>query len=144
MKIYFAGSITGGRESVAQYQAIIEVLSQYGTVLTEHVGSSSLTDRGEAAVMTSDAIYTRDIDWLRAADLLVAEVTTPSLGVGYELGFAEANNIPTLCLFCTASGRRLSAMIAGNRSFNVVSYQDPTELVQILAQQIPTLVPTHA
>ena len=31
--------------------------------------------------------------------VIVAEVTQPSLGVGYELGRAIENNIPTCCLF---------------------------------------------
>ncbi len=143
MKIYFAGSISGGRDEQAGYETIIALLGAYGTVLTEHVGSSVLTDRGEEATHTNKVVYDRDIAWLKECDLLVAEVTTPSLGAGYELGFAEANQIPTLCLFRSTSERRLSPMIAGNHSFRVVSYQDATELTQILAQQLPRLVPTH-
>ena len=52
--------------------------------------------------------------WLRQSDAVVAEVTTPSLGVGYELGAAENIGKPVLCLYRTGPGRRLSAMIAGN------------------------------
>ena len=49
-------------------------------------------------------IYERDVKWLAEADFVVAEVTQPSLGVGYELGYAEAHRKPTLCLFRPSSG----------------------------------------
>lgn len=37
--------------------------------------------------------------------MVVAEVTQPSLGVGYELGWAVALGKPILCLFRPQSGR---------------------------------------
>ena len=43
-KIYFCGSIRGGREDAALYMRIIEQLRQYGTVLTEHVGKQDLEE----------------------------------------------------------------------------------------------------
>ena len=43
MKIYFAGSIRGGRDDVKLYQQIINFISGYGEVLTEHVGNENLT-----------------------------------------------------------------------------------------------------
>ena len=45
-KIYFAGSIRGGREDASLYNSVIQHLSQYGTVLTEHVGLESLKSDG--------------------------------------------------------------------------------------------------
>ena len=41
MKIYFAGSIRGGREEEETYLKFIEHLATYGQVLTEHVGKNS-------------------------------------------------------------------------------------------------------
>lgn len=49
LKIYFAGSIRGGRQDVQLYARIIRVLQQYGTVLTEHVADPSLEKSGWAA-----------------------------------------------------------------------------------------------
>ena len=43
MKIYFAGSIRGGRGDAEIYAQIIEFLQGYGEVLTEHIGDTSLT-----------------------------------------------------------------------------------------------------
>ncbi|XP_005861088.1 PREDICTED: 2'-deoxynucleoside 5'-phosphate N-hydrolase 1 [Myotis brandtii] len=58
-------------------------------------------------------IHQRDLALLQRADLIVAEVTQPSLGVGYEVGRAVALNKRILCLFRRKSGRVLSAMIRG-------------------------------
>jgi nucleoside 2-deoxyribosyltransferase len=52
-----------------------------------------------AQASTEVFIYERDVAWLRESDFVIAEVTQPSLGVGYELGFAEAISKPILCLY---------------------------------------------
>uniref|UniRef100_A0A671Y4A6 2'-deoxynucleoside 5'-phosphate N-hydrolase 1 n=1 Tax=Sparus aurata TaxID=8175 RepID=A0A671Y4A6_SPAAU len=114
MKVYFCGSIRGGRDDVLLYRKIVEKLQSYGTVLTEHVSSTELSDRGEDASAAGDrAIHDRDVDWLRQSDVVVAEVTQPSLGVGYELGRAVDMKKKIFCLFRPSSGRCLSAMIRG-------------------------------
>lgn len=41
MKIYFAGSIRGGRDDASIYARLIEELKTHGEVLTEHVGFES-------------------------------------------------------------------------------------------------------
>jgi len=121
MKIYFAGSIRGGREDRDRYHSLIKHLSQYGEVLSEHIGEESLSASGEKDE-DNVMIHRRDMDWLFAADAVVAEVSTPSLGVGYEIGRAVENQIPVLCLYRLGSPKKLSAMIAGSPELTVVSY----------------------
>ncbi len=127
--IYFAGSISGGRDDRALYVEIISALRSYGRVLTEHIADESLTDMGET--LGNVEIHDRDIEWLRSATCMVAEVTTPSLGVGYEIGRAVEWNLPILCLFRTGSGRRLSAMIAGCGGVTMQEYTDTADLPRI-------------
>jgi len=122
MKIYFAGAIRGGRDETDIYNNIITYLSSKAEVLTEHVGSSELMTIGETN-RSDGEIFLRDMEWLQSADLVIAEVTTPSLGVGYELGIAEKLKIPVLCLYRPIKGKRLSAMISGNEKFNCQAYQ---------------------
>jgi len=121
VKIYFAGSIRGGREDAALYLQIIDYLKTYGEVLTEHVGDPMLTELGDDGI-TDRYIHDRDLDWLQSADILVAEVTTVSLGVGYEIGRAVESGKKVLCLFRPDSSRNLSAMIAGCADLELVSY----------------------
>jgi len=47
MKIYFSGSVSGGRKDVELYIQIILQLKERGLVLTEHIGDTRLDARGE-------------------------------------------------------------------------------------------------
>ena len=131
MKIYFAGSIRGGRNDALLYKQIIDYISNYGEVLTEHVGDTSLSKLGEKRNKDKH-IYDRDLEWLESADVVIAEVTTPSLGVGYELGIADKLNKPVLCLFRQQYGKKLSAMLTGNDSFNCRIYNNFKEIQSII------------
>ncbi len=115
LKIYFAGSIRGGRDDDGIYIKLIQALLKHGEVLTEHVGDESLTDLGESQ-LSDPQIYIRDMNWLVDSDVMIAEVTVPSLGVGYEISKAESNGKPVLCLYREQDGKRLSAMIRGNHN----------------------------
>uniref|UniRef100_A0A3Q2VB61 2'-deoxynucleoside 5'-phosphate N-hydrolase 1 n=1 Tax=Haplochromis burtoni TaxID=8153 RepID=A0A3Q2VB61_HAPBU len=105
MKVYFCGSIRGGRDDVHVYRRIVHALQSYGTVLTEHVSSAELSDRGQRSHTENSYAHMNKV--------VVAEVTQPSLGVGYELGRAVDMKKKIFCLFRPSSGRILSAMIRG-------------------------------
>ena len=125
-KVYFAGSIRGGRDDAGLYRSIIEYIQKTDTVLTEHVGDLSLSvlERGRS----KDAlIWAQDTGWLKESDLVIAECTNPSLGVGYELAFAEAHGIPCYC-FYDPDKVQLSAMIAGDAYFTVLPYRRAEEI----------------
>jgi len=126
MKIYFAGAIRGGRNDAKIYEKIITYLGNIGQVLTEHVGDQDLGNMGEKGGIDM-AIHKRDIKWLQSADVIVAEVTTPSLGVGYELGIAEKLKKPVLCLYRPSKDKRLSAMVKGNNQLSLWEYHNLTE-----------------
>lgn len=123
MKIYFAGSIRAGREDVGLYHQIIAHLKQYGEVLTEHVGDYRLSIEGQNQ-LPDKYIHDRDLDWLRSADVVVAEVTVPSLGVGYEIATAMHEKIPVIGLFRINEGKQLSAMIRGSEGVYMIDYSD--------------------
>ena len=131
-RIYFAGAIRGGRGDAPLYAEIVSVLRQYGEVLTEHIGDVALTSAGESNSDTE--IHDRDLAWLREADVLVAEVTTPSLGVGYEIGKATEWGTPVLCLFRPGKGLVLSALIAASKNVTVRTYERTAELTVIFDQ----------
>jgi nucleoside 2-deoxyribosyltransferase len=123
MKIYFAGAIRGGREDARMYKNIIRYLAKIGQVLTEHVGNIDINFKGEISNKDKN-IFIRDINWLQMADVVVAEVTTPSLGVGYELGIAEKLKKPVLCLHKSSENYQLSAMLNGNNKFCCQEYDN--------------------
>lgn len=133
MKIYFAGSIRGGRDDKELYADIINVLSTHGEVLTEHVGNKKLTAFGEDGP-TDEYIYKRDMGWLKETDVVIAEVSTPSLGVGYELAKAEEWGKKILCLYRETEGKRLSAMVAGSGTLEIKKYKSFGDLKGIFKE----------
>lgn len=132
MKIYFAGAIRGGRQDSLLYYEIVQQLQKHGEVLTEHIGDTELGVLGQD--IGDGKIHDRDLGWLKESDYLVAEVTTPSLGVGYEIGKATEWGKPVLCLYRPAEGLALSAMISGSNAVTLKEYQSPTELPEIFEQ----------
>ena len=101
-------------------------------VLTEHVGLESLQQEGERT-MTEEEIFLRDMAWLTECDLVVAECTTPSHGVGYEL--ARARDIgKEVHIFYDLSRGRLSAMLAGDSRFILHPYTDREALFESLGR----------
>ena len=122
MRIYFSASITSGRGQAHIYPTIIEHLQQYGEVLTAFVANQAYAAEGEQQ-LPPEAVYQRDIDYINQCDVLVAEVTVPSFGVGVEMAHAGMRGKPVLALYQPSKGRRLSAMIAGDPKVTVAEYR---------------------
>ena len=129
-KVYFAGSIRGGRADAELYRQMIEHIQKTDIVLTEHVGNLALS-KIEHLPNRDAAIYDQDTAWLRESDLVIAECTTPSLGVGYELAYAERFGKPVHILF-NATRTNLSAMLIGDPYFHIHPYTTPSEVLPIL------------
>lgn len=122
----------GGRGHQEIYHSLIDFLKKHGEVLTEFVGDSNLTYEGSK--LPVDQIYKRDVELIDICDLVVAEVSTPSLGVGYEIAYAEAKGKPVICLYKPEEGKALSAMIEGNPNVKLFIYNDVSELEEIIAK----------
>ena len=121
MKIYFSGSIRGGRNDAELYKKIISYLKTKGEVLTEHIGNISLSSEGQIHIKDT-TIHDQDMDFLLDSDIVIAEVTNPSLGVGYEIGRAIENHKRVVCFYRPRSTSKLSAMISGSRDIEVIEY----------------------
>ena len=131
MKIYFACSITGGREFESIYQALVRGLVTEGhQVLTAHLAESSAGEQESA--LGPQEVYIRDADWIHESDVLIAEVSVPSHGVGYEIGFALENGKRVLTLH--QQDRKISKMISGNPDelSPVKAYPEPVEALQMM------------
>ncbi len=116
MNIYFSCSLTGGRADQPIYAAIVSfLLSQGHTVPTAQLADPAVM--AEEATIDSATVYQRDIQWLDECDAVVAEVSTPSHGVGYEIAYALLRGKPVLC--CHRVDARVSKMLTGNDSPNL-------------------------
>jgi hypothetical protein len=143
MNIYFACSITGGREFEPVFAAMVDsMLSDGHEVPTAHLATPAVREM-ELIVAPAD-VYARDVAWIRGADVLVAEVSTPSHGVGYEIGFALGLGKPVLA--CHRQDRGISKMLSGNPDANLTirQYSTSEDVVKIvrgfLAQRLVELL----
>ncbi|NGP89502.1 nucleoside 2-deoxyribosyltransferase [Aliifodinibius halophilus] len=127
MNIYFSGSIRGGRQDAKTYNQLIDELKKFGDVLTEHVGSSEISSEP-----TDREIHRQDMQWLKEANLLIGEVTTPSHGVGYEIGYAVAMGKPVFCLHQKKEEKALSAMLNGDPAIKCFEYAEIEEARAII------------
>ncbi len=142
MKIYFSGSISGGREHAAIYQQLVAHLQALGhEVLSAHVADPDVLEREKDTAPR--IVFERDVAWVHACDVMIAEVSTPSLGVGYEYGLAVQLGKPVLCVY--RSGLRLSKMITGNPAPNlkVATYATEAELERITFSFLESLTTTQ-
>ena len=131
MNIYFSCSITGGRRDQHLYQALVQALLADGhRVPTAHLSSSDVMALEE--VVDPQETYARDVAWVTGCDALVAEVSTPSHGVGYEIAFALGLGKPVLCLY--QEGHPVSKMITGNTrpGLRVEAYRHPAQAAAVM------------
>jgi 2'-deoxynucleoside 5'-phosphate N-hydrolase len=134
--IYFSGSISGGRHDLEVYRAIVEAMTKVGhRVIAGAVTADHIGDAGE--LLTPGEIHARDLRWIDECDILVAEGSRPSLGVGYEVAYARyQRNIPIICLYRPAYTKRCSAMIGGDPAIRLIEYESLEEALPILLQSI--------
>jgi hypothetical protein len=131
MNIYFACSITGGREDEQIYQEIVAALLADGhEVPTALLAGPDATEL--EVILDPVTVYKRDTGWIKDCDLLVAEVSTPSHGVGYEIAYALGLRKRVLCLH--RAGVSVSKMITGNRDdkLSIWAYSNIKDAVQYL------------
>jgi 2'-deoxynucleoside 5'-phosphate N-hydrolase len=134
MKIYFATSISGVISEDSNYNntELIKILKEHGTVLSEHFANADIQSIGEQE-LSDKFIHDRDMGWIDESDCIVADVTNPSLGVGYEIRHGIVTGKKILCLK-RRNGKRLSAMITGSGKVTVKEYSDIKEAETIIRE----------
>ena len=140
MNIYFACSITGGRDFEPVYQAIMAALLADGHIVpTAHLADSRV--KALEAIVNPRVVYERDVAWIRDCQALVAEVSTPSHGVGYEVAYALSIGKPVLCVH--QAGRPISKMLSGNSNpcLQVNSYRASDDAIAIIRSFLSQVQP---
>lgn len=129
MKVYFSCSLTGGRGDQPVYAAIVEWLVAQGhSVLTAHLTRADVMVDEDS--MTPEAVFMRDIAWLNESDVVIAEVSTPSHGVGYEIAHAVLKGKRVLCI--ARQGARVSKMLSGNPSVTFARYEGEAGAIEVM------------
>lgn len=131
MNIYFACSITGGRDDEAVYRQLVDAMLADG----HDVPTADLANSNTLEMETNHPakeVYTRDVTWIEEADCLVAEVSTPSHGVGYEISYALNLGKPVLCIY--QQDVKVSKMLTGNDqpTLQIQAYKDTQDALKLL------------
>jgi nucleoside 2-deoxyribosyltransferase len=124
--LYLSCSLTGGRQDQPVVAALVARMEALGhRVLTAHLAAeSAMTADGG---LSPEAVFERDTAWLRDSNAVIAEVSTPSHGVGFEIAYALERGKPVLCL--AREGVRVSKMLTGVRQtgFHFQTYRTVEE-----------------
>lgn len=131
MRIYFSCSLTGGRQDQPVYAGMVRHLQDAGhEVLTAHLADPEVMVLD--GVLDPLAVYERDTAWIRECEVVIAEVSTPSHGVGFEIAYALGRDKPVFCFY--RAGAKVSKMITGNRTpgFEVHAYDDPVHAIRLM------------
>ena len=131
MIIYCAGPIRGNTKYRNDFAEIIRHIKSLG-----HTALSEINEEFKSNIPLNEReIFNRDIKWIEKSSILIAEVSAPSLGVGFEISYAlYKQRIPVLALF-NKDADNVSAMIAGCSSdlLSVKKYSDTEHLNKLVA-----------
>ena len=130
MKIYFGFTVAGDRSQVNTARRLVELLETMGhEVLTRHLVSDNAAQMDRT--ITPQAVYERDMNWLRQSDIFIAEVSGSSFGLGYEAGYVLGSSGKKAVLFYRRDAApRISLLITGNTHPNcrLAPYSDSAEI----------------
>lgn len=141
MQIYLACTVRGDRGAIAGLRSLVASLEDAGhTILTKHL----LEDNVETAesALTEREVYERDIEWLKACDILIADASGSSFGVGFEVGYVLGRSDRTdqrvVLLYLADRRDQISRLIAGNAHprCRVVAYETGAELATTVLSMI--------
>lgn len=140
MKIYFGFTVAGDRSTLENARKIVGCLEDLGhEVVTRHL----VNDDARAAdrELGSETVYRRDMAWLLSCDLLVAETSGSSFGVGYEAGYLLAGaRVKVILFYRREMDGKISFLITGNTHPNctVVPYSSFEEIRNFLKHHVGT------
>lgn len=141
MQIYLACTVRGDRGAVAALRTLVAALERAGhTVLTKHLLDDNV--EGAESTLTERAVYERDIAWLEACDVLIADGSGSSFGVGFEVGYVLGRSDRThqrVVLLYRADRRdQISRLIVGNAHprCETLSYEDGSDLSRLVGARL--------
>ena len=130
MNFYFSGAIYGGMQKLEAYKKLVKELTKFGNVLDEEVADDNVLIREES--ISDKDVFESLVDRLKRADLVFAEVTVPSLGVGYEIGYADKTNKRIICVYDKTVTPKLTTMLRGNNRLKIIPYTNINEIINNL------------
>ena len=125
MKIYFGAAITFSREMLPVYEKVVAQIEEMGhDVISKQVIDPELSKEDILNKQQPEKVFAAEIKKIKAADLMVAEVTIPSWGTAFLMEQALMINKPVIALYYKNAQRRLPLMIQGHPKLFVEHYSE--------------------
>ncbi len=141
MTIYLACTVRGDRGAVAGLRSLVAALESAGhSIVTKHLLDDNV--EGAESALTERAVYERDIAWLEACDILIADASGSSFGVGFEVGYVLGRSDRTdqrvILLYRADRRDHISRLIVGNGHprCEVLRYVNPDDLAARVAKAL--------
>jgi 2'-deoxynucleoside 5'-phosphate N-hydrolase len=114
VRIYFGFTVAGDRSSIETARGVVRLLGALGhDVLTRHLVSDNASEM-DRSIGPRD-VYRRDMAWLDGCELLIAEVSGSSFGVGFEVGYLLGSTTKkAILLYRRELEGKVSLLITGN------------------------------
>lgn len=130
MKIYFSGSIYGGRQKLDTYKKLINELKRFGEVLNPEVADDTILEDEQKVL--DEEIFKNLEKKINEADLVFGEFTVPSLGVGYEIGYADTIAKKIIGIYDKNITPKITTMFRGNKRLKLIPYTHINEILDNL------------
>ena len=137
MNIYLACTVRGDRAAIGTARALADAIEGLGhIILTRHLLEDDVDTR--EGTLTERQVFERDLRWLEAADVLIAEASGSSYGVGFEVGYvigrADQTCQRVLLLYDASRRSSVSRLIAGNThpACTTYPYRSAEDLLQFV------------
>ncbi len=137
VKVYLAAPMLGDRSNLAHTRAVLEFLESRGySVTTRDWIAEEVLDVERGARPAE--IFERDIRALEGSDVLVADVSYPSLGVGFEIAYALIKGKPVIAYCRRDRLEKTSALIRGIswEGFELLVYSELRDLLTALEEEL--------
>ena len=130
MIVYCACPIKGDTKYQESYKDIVRIVESM-----DHTALAQFSSKIPSTIFLNDKqIYTRDMKWIDGSKIMIAEVSGPSLGVGFEIAYALfVKNIPVLAVY-NEQEQNISSMVSGcnHPNLQLKKYYNQDDLARII------------
>lgn len=127
MRVYFSASVSGRVYNDKNDRLIVQLLKEItgDDVYSEHIFNDAInkkyTKKGLSPNKVLEKSYLEIMDHIKVCDLMVAEISFPSVAVGHEISYALSLSKQVVLLHLPGKSSRLMEGIR-NVGLNIVEY----------------------
>ena len=154
MNIFFTASLRGKERYIDEYKKIKKILNTKNKTISSHIFDYNLDQVHEWDPEYRFNFYKNLFDQIKLADLIVAEITTPSINVGYEVCIALELKKPAIILYTgqtepellhnidsTLADNRLIIIQYGKKDLEIQLKKALIEIKHLITKRFTILLP---